>query len=332
VTNLSTEYLGLKLTSPLVVSSTPLSESIANVQRMEDHGASAVVLTSLFEEQLDLESLALDRTLSRGTESFAEALTYLPDYADYRSTQDAYLAHLVQVKNAVSMPVLASINGVTPGGWVRFAQDVEAAGADALELNTYSLAINPCIPGKEIEKQLVELVRTVRRSIKIPFAVKLSPQFTSIPNLAAQIDAAGANGLVLFNRFYQPDFDIEAMDVLPRLAFSRSDELLLRLHWTAILYGNVKADLAITGGVHTATDVVKGIMAGAKVVMTTSALHQQGIEQLQEMRDGLLEWMVEHEYASLAQMRGALSRTSVPDASPFERGNYIKTLSSYTLR
>ncbi|HEY0307280.1 MAG TPA: dihydroorotate dehydrogenase-like protein [Acidobacteriaceae bacterium] len=330
--DLSTDYLGLKLKSPVVVSSTPLSDSSDNVQRMEDHGAAAVVLSSLFEEQLDLESRALDRNLTRGTESFAEALTYLPDYDEYRATQDAYLAHLVQVKNLVAIPVLASINGVTPSGWVKFAQDVESAGADALELNTYSLAINPTIPGKEIEKQLVELVRRVRQSIKIPLAVKLSPQFTSIPNLAAQLDAAGANSLVLFNRFYQPDFDIEALDVMPRLAFSRSDELLLRLHWIAILYGNVKADLAVTGGVHTADDVVKGIMAGAKVAMIASELHQGGIDQLQEIHDRLTQWMEEHEYASFDTMRGALSRRSIPDASPFERGNYIKTLSSYTLR
>jgi dihydroorotate dehydrogenase (fumarate) len=332
VIDLSTNYLGLKLKSPVVVSSTPLSDASDNVRRMEDHGAAAVVLSSLFEEQLDLESRALDRNLTRGTESFAEALSYLPDYEEYRATQDAYLAHLVQVKNAVSIPVLASINGVTPSGWVRFAQDVESAGADALELNTYSLAINPCIPGKEIEKQLVELVQKVRQSIKIPLAVKLSPQFTSIPNLAAQLDAAGADSLVLFNRFYQPDFDIEALDVVPRLAFSRSDELLLRLHWIAILFGNVKADLAITGGVHTGADVVKGIMAGAKVAMIASALHQQGIDQLQEIHDGLVQWMEENEYTSVDAMRGALSRQSVPDTSPFERGNYIKTLSSYTVR
>ncbi len=330
--NLSTDYLGLKLKSPVVVSSTPLSDTSDNVRRMEDHGAAAVVLSSLFEEQLDLESRALDRNLTRGTESFAEALTYLPDHDVYRATQDAYLAHLVHVKNLVSIPVLASINGVTPSGWVKFAQDVESAGADALELNTYWLAINRTIPGKEIEKQLVELVRRVRQSIKIPLAVKLSPQFTSIPNLAAQLDAAGANSLVLFNRFYQPDFDIEALDVMPRLAFSRSEELLLRLHWIAILYGNVKADLAVTGGVHAADDVVKGIMAGAKVAMIASALHQQGIDQLQEIHDGLTKWMEENEYASVDAMRGALSRRSVPDTSLFERGNYIKTLSSYTVR
>jgi len=332
VIDLSTNYLGLKLKSPIVVSSTPLSDASDNVQRMEDHGAAAVVLPSLFEEQLNLESRALDRNLTRGTESFAEALSYLPDYEEYRATQDAYLAYLVQVKNLVSIPVLASINGATPGGWVRFAKDVESAGADALELNTYSLAINPTIPGKAIEAQLVELVRMVRKSIKIPLAVKLSPQFTSIPNLAVQLDEAGADSLVLFNRFYQPDFDIDALDVMPRLAFSRSDELLMRLHWIAILYGNVKADLAITGGVHTPEDVVKGIMAGAKVAMIASALHQCGIDQLQDIHDGLAKWMEEHEYASVDAMRGALSRRSVPDTSPFERGNYIKTLSSYTVR
>jgi dihydroorotate dehydrogenase (fumarate) len=330
--DLSTEYLGMTLKNPLVVSSNPLSESLVNVRLMEDYGASAVVLASLFEEQLSLESNALDRDLSRGTESFAESLTYLPDLDDYQSGQDSYLEHLVQVKRSVSIPVLASINGATPGGWVGFARDVEAAGADALELNTYSLATDANIPGSEVERQLVELVRQVRHSIKIPFAVKLSAQYSSIPNLAVQLVEAGANGLVLFNRFYQPDFDIENLTVAPRLSLSRSDELLLRLHWVAILYGNVRTDLAITGGVHFAKDVLKGIMAGASVTMLASALLLHGIEHLNTIHADLIRWMVEHEYQSIRQMQGSLSRIAVPDASPFERGNYIKTLSSYTLR
>ncbi|AXC15122.1 Putative dihydropyrimidine dehydrogenase [NADP+], similar to dihydroorotate dehydrogenase [Acidisarcina polymorpha] len=330
--DLTTEYLGIPLKNPLVVSSNPLSEATLNVRRMEDFGASAVVLGSLFEEQLNLESNALDRDLSRGTDSFPESLSYLPDFDDYRADQDHYLEHLVQVKHSVSIPIIASINGATPGGWVRFARDVEAAGADALELNTYSLATDPLIPGSEVEQQLVELVRQVRHSIRIPLAVKLSPQFTSIPNLAVQLDAAGINGLVVFNRFYQPDFDIENLTVTPHLSLSRSDELLLRLHWVAILYGRIRADLAITGGVHYAKDVLKGIMAGASVTMLTSALLIHGIEHLNTIHADLIRWMVEHEYQSIRQMRGSLSRIAVPDPSPFERGNYIKTLSSYTLR
>jgi dihydroorotate dehydrogenase (fumarate) len=330
--DLTTEYLGLKLKSPLVVSSTPLSGTIRNVRLMEDSGAAAIVLTSLFEEQLTLESRALDRDLSRGTESFAESLSYLPEFDDYRAGQENYLAHLVRAKGSVSIPILASINGATPGGWVRFAKDVETAGADALELNTYSLATDPKISSSEVEKQLVDLVREVRQSIKIPLAVKLSPQFTSVPNLAAQLDKAGANGLVLFNRFYQPDFDIENLNVVPCIHFSRPEELLLRLHWVAILYGHVTSDLAITGGVHSAEDVLKGVMAGAAVTMMTSALHLHGIEHLALVQNDLVRWMVEHEYESIHQMRGSLSRRAVPDPSPFERGNYIKTLSSYTLR
>jgi dihydroorotate dehydrogenase (fumarate) len=330
--DLTSEYLGLKLKNPLVVSSTPLSDSIANVRRMEESGASAIVLTSLFEEQLDMESRALDSDLSRGTDSFAESLSYLPDYDDYHTSQDGYLKHVQQVKETVSIPVIGSINGATPGGWVKFAREVESAGADALELNTYSLAIDPNISGEKVEEQLLDLVSKVRQSIKIPLAVKLSPQFTSIPHLARRLDAAGAGSLVLFNRFYQPDFDIETMTVVPRLNFSFSDELLLRLHWVAILYGHLRADLAITGGVHTAEDVVKGVMAGASVTMMASALHLRGIEHLKTMQNDLIHWMEEHEFTSLRQMRGALSRQAVPDSSPFERGNYIKTLSAYTLR
>ena len=330
--DLTTEYLGLKLKGPLMVSSTPLSESIHNVRLMEDCGASAVVLSSIFEEQLSLESHALDHDLSRGTESFPESLSYFPELDDYRAGIDSYLGHLVRVRGSVAIPIIASINGVTPGGWVSFAHEVEAAGADALELNTYSLATDPHVSGSELEKQLIELVGQVRATVKIPVAVKLSPQFTSVANVAAQLDKAGVNGLVLFNRFYQPDFDIEELTVVPRLNLSRSEELLLRLHWVAILYGNISADLAITGGVHSSEDVLKGIMAGAAVTMMTSAIHLHGIEHISAVLSELQLWMVDHEYGSIRQMKGALSRRSVPDPSPFERGNYIKTLSSYTMR
>jgi dihydroorotate dehydrogenase (fumarate) len=331
--NLSTEYLGLKLKGPLVVSSTPLSESLDNARKMEECGAAAIVMTSLFEEQLALESRALDSDLERGTESFAESTSYLPDYSkDYRTSQDSYLERLRKTKAALGIPVIGSINGATPGGWVRFAKDVEQAGADALELNTYSLAIDANVAGEKVEQQLLELVAQVRANVKIPLAVKLSPQYTSIPNLARRLDATGVNGLVLFNRFYQPDFDIEEMSVVPRLKFSTPDELLLRLHWTAILYGHLKADLAVTGGVHAGLDVIKSVMAGANVAMTTSALHLYGIGHIATILRDARDWMEEHDYPSLRQMRGALSRQAVPDSSPFERGNYIKTLSAYTLR
>jgi dihydroorotate dehydrogenase (fumarate) len=330
--DLSTEYLGLKLKNPIVVSSTPLSESLQNVHRMEDCGAAAIILASLFEEQIALESHALDRDLSQGTESYAESLSYLPEFQDYRQGQDTYLGHLTRVKGSCGLPILASINGATPGGWVSFAREVERAGADGLELNTYSLATDAAVPANEVEQGLLDLVRQVRASVRIPIAVKLSPQFTSIPHLVRQLEDAGADAVVLFNRFYQPDFDIENLNVVPRLSFSRPEELLLRLHWTAILYTQTNCDIGITGGVHSAEDVLKSVMAGAQVAMLSSALHLYGIEHIDSILGDLVRWMEKHEYESIRQMRGSLSRRAVPDTSPFERGNYIKTLSSYTLR
>ncbi|MGA1984032.1 MAG: dihydroorotate dehydrogenase-like protein [Acidobacteriaceae bacterium] len=330
--DLGTAYLGLSLKSPLVASSGPLTESLENIQRLEEAGAAAVVLPSIFEEQLALESNALDRDISRGTESFAESLSYLPAYEDYRQGQDVYLGQIRRAKSACSIPILASLNGATARGWVRFAKEIEQAGADALELNTYSLATGSGVTSAAIEKELVTLVRQVKEATGIPVAVKLSPQYTSIPHLAMELDGAGADALVLFNRFYQPDFNIEDLGVSPKLTLSRPEELLLRLHWVAILYGEVRADLAITGGVHSAEGVLKSIMAGAQVAMTTSALLAKGIAHLTTMQNDLVRWMEEHEYESIRQMRGSLSRRAVPDPSAFERGNYIKTLSSYTLR
>jgi dihydroorotate dehydrogenase (fumarate) len=328
----STQYLGLKLNGPIVVSSTPLSESLDNVRRMEDAGASAIVLISLFEEQLELESKALDDDLSRGTESFAESLGYLPDLDDYRMTQEVYLEHLRRAKEAVKIPIMASLNGATTGGWVRFAKDVEQAGADAIELNTYALATNRSQTSAELELQLLDLVAAVTQAVKVPVAVKLSPSFTSLPHLVARLEDVGALGVVLFNRFYQPDFDIEALEVRPTLHFSTPSELLPRLHWAAILYGNINIDVAITGGVHSAEDVLKSIMAGAGITMMASALHIHGIDHIGRVLNDLRYWLEKHEYASLWETRGCLSRRSVPDTSPFDRGNYIKTLSSYSLR
>jgi dihydroorotate dehydrogenase (fumarate) len=328
----STQYLGLKLKGPLVVSSTPLSESLDNVRRMEDAGASAIVLTSLFEEQLELESRALDEDLSRGTESFAESLGYLPDLDDYRMTQDVYLEHLRRAKAAVAIPIMASLNGATPGGWVRFAEDMEEAGADAIELNTYALATDRSQTSAELELQLLDLVAAVTKAVKVPVAVKLSRSFTSLPHLVARLEDVGARGVVMFNRFYQPDFDIETLEVRPTLHFSTPSELLPRLHWAAILYGHVKIDIAISGGIHSAEDVLKGIMAGAGVTMMASALHIHGIEHIGRVLSDVNYWLEKREYATLSETRGCLSRKSVPDTSPFDRGNYIKTLSSYSLR
>ena len=328
----STKYLGLKLKGPIVVSSTPLSESLDNVRRMEDAGASAIVLTSLFEEQLDLESKALDEDLSRGTDSFAESLGYLPDLDDYRMTQEVYLNYLRQAKQAVHIPILASLNGATTGGWIRYAKDMEQAGADAIELNTYALATNGTQTSFSLETQLLELVAEVTKAVKVPVSVKLSQSFTSVPNLVARLEEAGAKGVVLFNRFYQPDFDIETLEVRPTLHFSTPSELLPRLHWAAVLYGHINIDLAVSGGVHSAEDVLKAIMAGAGITMMASALHIHGIEHIGRVLADVQYWLEKREYQSLWETRGCLSRRSVPDTSPFDRGNYIKTLSSYSLR
>jgi dihydroorotate dehydrogenase (fumarate) len=330
--DVSTKYLGLKLNGPIVISSTPLSESLENVRRMEDAGASAIVLTSLFEEQLALESRALDEDLSRGTESFAESLGYLPDLNDYRMTHEVYLDYLRRCKDAVKIPVFASLNGVTSGGWVRFAQESEEAGADAIELNTYALATDRSQTSAELESQLLDLVEGVCKAVKIPVSIKLSQFFTSLPHLAAQLEDAGAAGIVLFNRFYQPDFDIEGLEVRPTLHFSTPSELLPRLHWAAILFGHLNIDIGITGGVHSAEDVIKSIMAGGSVAMMCSALHIHGIEHIGRVLADLQYWLEKREYSSLWDTRGCLSRRSVPDISPFDRGNYIKTLSSYSLR
>jgi dihydroorotate dehydrogenase (fumarate) len=330
--DLSMQYLGLKLSGPIVVASTPLSESIDNVRHMEDAGASAIVLTSLFEEQLALESRTLDEDLSRGTDSFAESLGYLPDLKDYRMTQDVYLENVRRAREAVGIPVMASLNGATPGGWLRFAKEMEQAGASAIELNTYALATDASQTSAILEQQLVDMVSSVCQAVKVPVSVKLSQSFTSIPNLASRLQDAGAAGLVLFNRFYQPDFDIEALEVRPTLHFSTPSELLPRLHWAAILYGQLSIDIAITGGVHSAEDVLKSIMAGGNVAMMVSAIHIHGIDHIGRVLADLCYWLEKREYTSLAETRGCLSRRSVPDTSPFDRGNYIKTLSSYSLR
>jgi dihydroorotate dehydrogenase (fumarate) len=247
-------------------------------------------------------------------------------------TQDSYLEHLRRAREAVSIPVMASLNGTTPGGWVRFAKEMEEAGANAIELNTYALATDRSQTSAEIELQLLELVDNVCKAVEIPVAVKLSQSFTSLPHLAARLEAAGARGVVLFNRFYQPDFDIEALEVRPTLHFSTPSELLPRLHWAAILYGHFKGDIAVTGGVHSAEDVLKAIMAGGSVAMMVSALHIHGIDHIGRVLADLRYWLEKREYTSLAETRGCLSRRSVPDTSPYDRGNYIKTLSSYSLR
>jgi dihydroorotate dehydrogenase (fumarate) len=330
--DLTTTYLGMTLLNPLVVSASPLCEDLDNLVAMEEAGASAIVLHSLFEEQLSLESQDLTRNLYRGTESFPEALSYFPDMADYNLGPEGYLEHIRRAKAAVKIPVIASLNGTSQGGWVRYAKEIEEAGADALELNIYSIPAHPDLTGLQVEHSYYELVRRVKSHIRIPLAVKLGPYFTALANLAQQLSSVGADGLVLFNRFYQPDFDLDNLDVVSTLALSTPHELLLRLHWVAILHGAVRADLAVTGGIHSAQDVLKAMMAGARVAMMTSALLKHGIKHLGCVRDQLVEWMQEHDYESIRQMQGSMSYRAVTDPAPFERANYMKVLRSYTLR
>src|SRR5215475_9645112 len=330
--DLSTRYLGLPLGSPLVASASPLCESLDNIRAMEDAGAAAVVLHSLFEEQLDVESTHLDRYLTQGAESYAEALDYFPDLTGYNLGPDGYLEHVRRAKEAVGIPIIGSLNGVSTGGWIEFAKKIEQAGADALELNVYYVPTDPALTSGQVETMYVDLVRDVKASVSIPVAVKIGHAFTALANVARQLDVVGADGLVLFNRFYLPDFDLERLEVTPRLTLSSPHEVLVRLHWVAILFGHVRADLAVTGGVHGPAQVLKAMMAGARVTMMTSALLQNGIAYLARVRADLLDWMEQHEYASIAQMQGSMSYRSVAEPAAFERANYMKVLSSYALR
>jgi len=327
--DLSTTYLGLKLKNPLVASPSPLSEKVSNIERMEEEGISAVVLYSLFEEQIIHESLELDHYLSRGTDTFAEAMSYLPDVGKFTLAPEVYLERLSEAKNAVGIPVIGSLNGVSSGGWIEYAKKIEDAGADALELNIYFLPTDLNLTSSELEDNYVKLVSDVRAKVSIPLAVKLSPFFTALPNVAKRLVDAGANGLVLFNRFYQPDFDLAALEVTPHLVLSTSQELRLPLRWIAILYGKLQADLALTTGVHTAEDALKAVMAGASVAMTTSALLRQGPGVISAILDGMQTWMVEHEYESIQQMKGSMSQGAVAEPAAFERANYMKVLNSF---
>jgi dihydroorotate dehydrogenase (fumarate) len=329
MTNLGTKYLGLKLKNPVVASASPLSREIENLRQLEDCGAAAVVMHSLFEEQIDMEARTLDRALASGSDVSAEAVTVFPDLTGYNIGPDAYLEQIRKAKQAVSIPVIASLNGVSNGGWIRYARLMEEAGADALELNIFHLPSDANLTADQVEAMYTELVATVNSTVRIPLAVKVAPFFSAFANFAKHLDMAGADGLVLFNRFYQPDFDLENLEVVPTLQLSRSNELRSRLTWVALLFGKVKADLAITGGVHTAEDVVKCMMAGAKVAMTTSAVLENGIGYLKPLIADLGEWLDKHEYESIEQMQGSMSAKSVSNPANFERSNYMKVLSSY---
>jgi len=328
--DLSTKYLGMQLKNPLVVSPSPLCDDLDNIRRMEDAGAAAVVLHSLFEEQLTHESQALNENLMQGSESYAESLTYFPDLGDYKMGPDAYLEHLRKAKKAVSIPIIGSLNGVSTGGWIKYAKNIEDAGADALELNDYFIPTDPDMTGVHVREMSEQLVRDVKANVSIPVAVKIGPYFSALAYVAKRLVEVGADGLVLFNRFYQPDFDLENLEVVSNLELSDSGELRKRLRWVAILYGRIAADLAITGGVHTPEDVVKSMMAGAKVAMMTSALLKYGIGHMAKVLRGLEEWMERNEYDSIQMMQGSMSQKSVANPAAFERANYMRILTSYT--
>jgi len=327
--DLKTTYLGLKLNNPLVASASPLSKKVDYVKRMEDAGIAAVVMYSLFEEQITHESLELDHFLSRNTNSSSEAMSYLPDSGQYSLLPEKYLENIGKLKKAVKIPVIGSLNGVSKGGWVRYARNIQDAGADALELNLYYIPTDPTLTAQELEDAQVELVADVKSSIKIPLAVKLSPYYSSLPNFVGRLDAKGVNGLVLFNRFYQPDFDLEDLKIAHTLELSISNDLRLPLRWISILQSQVKADFALTSGVHTYQSVLKAMMAGARVAMLASELLQNGIERIPAILQDLEVWMQEHEYTSIKQMQGSMSQKSVAEPAAFERANYMKVLSSF---
>lgn len=333
MTDLTTTYLGMHLKNPLVASASPLSEKLDTARRLEDAGISALVMYSLFEEQIIKESLNLHQALEQGSESFAEALTFLPTFLPeigrYSMGADKYLEQIRLLKQHLEIPVIASLNGVTSGGWTEYAHKIEQAGADALELNIYSIPTDPEFTSLELEDEYIKLVREVRGKIQIPIAVKISPYFTALPNFARRLVNAGANGLVLFNRFYQPDFDLDTLEVVPHLVLSSSHEMRLPLRWIAMLYKQVQADFALTSGIHSSLDVLKAVMAGSSVAMMASALLKYGPERASLVLGELNTWMEDHEYESIQQMKGSMSQQAVAKPGAYERANYMKELNSF---
>jgi len=327
--DLATDYMGLKLKNPLVPSASPLTADVDFIRRLEDAGAAAVVLHSLFEEQITHEAAELEHLTTTGTESFAESLSYFPAAHEFRLGPEEYLEHIRKTKQAVDIPVIASLNGATPGGWVSYASKMEQAGADALELNVYFVAANPSLSGRAVEDLYVDILKAVKAAVRIPVAMKLSPYFSGMAAMASRLDTAGADGLVLFNRFYQPDIDLDTLEVVPNLVLSTPFEMRLPLRWIAILYGHVEASLAATTGISTGTDVVKVVMAGADVAQLCSVLLREGVGQLGVIHKELKSWMEQHGYESVAQMKGSMSQKSCPEPAAFERANYMKTLNSY---
>jgi dihydroorotate dehydrogenase (fumarate) len=327
--NLTTGYLGFKLRTPLVPSASPLSEKIDNIKRMEDAGAPAVVFHSLFEEQVRRDHHDLQYYLDQGTESYAESLSYFPDRAEFKVGPEAYLEHIAQAKAAVDIPVIGSLNGTTFGGWMKYAQQIEQAGADALELNIYSIPSDPDVSGADIETSYLTILASVKAQLKIPVAVKLSPYFTNFAQFARRADSNGANALVLFNRFYQPDIELETLEISPNVLLSTPMAMRLPMRWIAMLYGRIGANLAATSGIHRATDALKMLMAGADVTMLCSILLRRGIEHIRVIEREMREWMEEHEYESVEQLKGSMSQKNCPDPSAFERAQYMRALTTF---
>ncbi len=327
--DLSTTYLGLKLRNPIVPSASPISQTLDGIRQLEDAGAGAVVMVSLFEEQITAEAEILDHFLTYGAETYAEAITYFPRMDTYNVGPDRYLDLIRKAKEAVRIPIIGSLNGVSTGGWIEYAQKIQQAGADALELNVYYIPTSIRMTSAEVERMYLDVVCDVRKSISIPVAVKIAPYFSALANMAYQLAEAGADGLVMFNRFYQPDFNLDKLEVEPSLSFSRSSDMLLALRWVAILYGRVSVDFAITNGVHTYQDVLKGMMAGANVTMLAAELLKNGIGRITDILAELRTWMEEHEYESITQMRGSMSQRHVAEPAAFERANYMKALQSW---
>lgn len=327
--DLSTKYMGLKLKNPIVPSASPLSKNLDSVKQLEDAGAAAIVCYSLFEEQITHDSHELDYFLTRGINSYPEALTYFPEAEDYNLGPDEYLKHISRMKESVHIPVIGSLNGVSTGGWIKYAKLIEQAGADGLELNVYYIPTDTDLPGYEVENMYVNVLKAVKESVNIPVAIKLSPHFSSFANMAKRLDDAGADALVMFNRFYQPDFDLDNLEIVPHLMLSSNWEMRMPLRWIAILYRKIQASMAATSGVHSAEDVIKIMMAGGDVAMLCSDLLRHGPIRITEILSDIISWMQEKEYDSIAQMKGSMSQKSVREPAAFERANYMKVLNSY---
>ncbi len=327
--DLSTKYMGLNLRTPLVVSASPLSENLDNIRRMEDVGASGVVIYSLFEEQITSDRLELHHHMTYGTDSYAEALTYFPEPSEFHLGPEGYLNHIRKAKEAVKMPVIASLNGTSAGGWTNYAKEMQQAGADALELNIYYIPTDVDLTGAQVEQTYLDILSMVREVVTIPVAIKLSPFFSSLANVARRLDEGGADGLVFFNRFYQPDISLEHLEVRPNIILSTPQALRLPMRWIAILHGRIKASLAATSGIHTAQDVLKIMMVGADAAMLCSVLYRHGIDHIKNMEREIETWMSEHEYHSIRQMQGSMSQENCSDPSEFERAQYVKALHSF---